>query len=306
MLSVGKTDVTGFFTPLDYGIKEGVSVVTGIATNLSLTLSPAPYILTGLWGAGIRNVTRSVGLIDPGKPSLQTPLYIRSFGAGGTVVSSGVPGIWSDADLSANLGGTPVYDLIATANYAYMAASFGALRVPPSAIASGMTAQSLIAASAPFNAGSPNTAILSLATASDGSQGTILYMGTSNGVYSAVLDEQTSLVVNSPSGPLSGTEGKKAKAIRAYEYRDYTSAHYGVFTFVAFLTDTDISIVEIDNASGTSRAVATLTIPSGLPADVPADLNGFSWYNPNFADIYLLIAGKKGLVMYLAGTFNAG
>ena len=401
MLSIGKKEPGIVFTPLDYGVRYGVAVSTGISTRLSLDLAPVAYILSSLWGgsvtgavsingalyattdhdlyatqynwgsgeidpftllaslptrligslsmgaewippaasagyfsptpwldtdkgivpfklqtggldtafasgAGIRKVARSAGLVDPGKPTVQVPVYIRNGGFGGVIAPSGSPAVWADADLGEIPGGSAVTDLISTTGFAYMAAGSGSLRIPSSAIASGMTPQGLVAASAPFGAGLPGAPILSLAYAPDGGASTVLYMGTSNGAYAAVLDELSPQVIGAPRGPLAGTAGKKIRAIRAYEYRDYTATHDGSFTFLALLTDTDILILEVENSSGASRFMTVLTVPSGLPADVPEELNDFSWFDANSTDIYLLIAGRNGLVVYPAGTYNPG
>jgi hypothetical protein len=55
-----------------------------------------------------------------------------------------------------------------------------------------------------------------------------------------------------------------------------------------------------------SRFMTVLTVPSGLPADVQEELNDFSWFNANSTDIYLVIAGGNGLVLYPAGTYDPG
>jgi hypothetical protein len=401
MLSIGKKEPGTVFTPLDYGVRDGVAVSTGTSTRLSLDLSPVPYILTSLWGvrvtgtmdingalyastehdllaaqynwstgtidpfallaslptrliaslsigaewippgasagyfsptpwldtdmgivpfklqagaldtafaggAGARSVARSSGLVDPGKPSVQVPVYIRSSGFGGAIAPSGSPALWVDADLGELPGGSAVTDLISTTGFAYMAAGSGALRIPASAVASGMTPQSLVAASAPFGKNLPGAPVLSLAAAPDGGGATILYMGTSNGAYAAVLDELSPQVIGAPWGPLAGTGGKRIRAIRAYEYRDYTAGHDGSFTLLALRTDTDILILEVDNSSRASRSITVLTVPSELPADVPEELNDFAWFDANFSQIYLVIAGGNGLVLYPAGTYNPG
>jgi hypothetical protein len=396
MVAVGEKDAAGFFTTMNYGIRDEVSVSTGASTGLSMTLSHNPFLLTSLWGAnvtgvlgldyvlyagtehdfystqynwnsgaidpfallgtlakhsigslspgaewlpagyysptpwldtdqgivpyriqgrgldlafasgaGLRAIRRSAGFIDPGTPSTQVPVYIRGSGIGGVSAPNGVPGTWADTELSQKQGGAPAFDLVSTYGFAYLAADSGALRVPASAVHAGMTPQSLASSSDSFDAG-VNAPVLSLAAASDGGNYTILYMGTSNGAYAAVLDEQSPQVTGLPWGPLSGTAGKRINEIRAYEYRDYTQSHDGSFTFLALRTDTDILILEVDNSTGASRSLITLTVPSGLPADVPDDLHGFSWYDANSGDIYLAVSGRKGLVMYLAGTYNAG
>jgi hypothetical protein len=233
-------------------------------------------------GDGIQSVLLSASLnaaAGDTDPNEQVIIYQRLAGIGGEVLSSGttVELKWFDVDLSAYLTGKPILDFVATENFAYFATSLGALQLPKSITKeSTIDAQKVMDVSQFFSvtSGEPVIPIISLALAGAEPNYT-LYMGTTDGVYSAPL-------VNDKIGditPVSGTAGRTVSRIAAYDQ-----------THVAFLARRAVFVF-----NGTS--LTELPYYSGLPADLPGELTDVSWFN-NGATITLLVAGKKGLVSY--------
>jgi hypothetical protein len=243
-------------------------------------------------GAGERNVMGSVCLSDPLDENVRIPVYIRDGGMGGVIAPVyDVPGTWFDVDFSGYEGGTRIYDIAATDNFAYVATSAGAFRIPHDALHAGATAGDVIDESRRFSVGGSGTRILSLATA-----GGYLYAGTTAGVYVGVLDEVGSAVFADPATLIQGTADMSARMMRVVNfYDDYSSPAY--HNLVALISPLGVEIIDHNLDSGAISVLPALPFYAGLPSDVPSDLTQIAWFLSS-EYVYLFISGKKGLCYY--------
>jgi hypothetical protein len=244
-----------------------------------------------------KNVLESVSLNAP-ITSFLVAAYQRGAGLGGALVlPDGTPPEWIDIDLSQFLKGTAIYDIAAYNGYIYIATAFGAFSIPATVIQPGATADDVMTTAVFFTAGSAETVIESLALVIDTSGNGDLFMGTPGGIYSATINSAT----NAMDTPvlLPGTSGKAAAtSLRAIQYYDNSISAY--ITVLAAASDYEITLYYI----GTANLPVTLPFYSGLPADLPGEIKDFALFNYSSGTIYLLVAGKKGLVIYQAATYT--
>ncbi len=154
-----------------------------------------------------------------------------------------------------------------------------------------------------LDSGGKEIPILSLAIYSDGVNETLL-MGTESGAFSASLTESTTITLGTPT-LIAGTEGKRITRIRTVYGRvaPPTSSSYALQTLVAFLSDTDVLFYD-------GNSVTSLPFYSGLPQDLPGQINALSFVFSGVSatqQVSLVIAGRKGMVSWDTGwTENAG
>jgi hypothetical protein len=255
-------------------------------------------------GDGARNVFRSAMLTYPDFSTSKYAVYLRASGLGAALIPEYDLEDWIDADFSQYEGGTKMYDLAVSSGqysslgFAYVATSAGAFRIPATAFVAGATASSIISASTPFNAGTGSSRILSLASVLDGSgERDLLYMGTAEGVYCAVLNYESGPVFSESPVLVYQNAGRRVRMLKCY---DLSGA--GDTTRIAFIDGTGITIVDHllsgPISGSTTQFYSRLPFYAGLPSDYPEDLHQMDWYDTGSGFLHLIIAGKKGLASY--------
>lgn len=249
-------------------------------------------------GNGVVDVLDSAGF-SAGTGSIA--VYERNAGLGGTVISSGSVGEWFDVDLSQFLSGKPFLDIVPSrsgTSFVYFATSLGAFRLPTNMVGVSASAQDVLNSAVFFKVTDPagkEIPILSLAVYPDATAGAdVLLMGTEEGVYSAPLTEGSTTTAIGTATLLAGTEEMRITRIRTYSGVIAPKGSSGAQkTLAAFLSDTDVSFYD-------GSSVASYPFYSGLPQDLPAQINTLSFVVKAGA-IDLVVVGKKGMVVFSTG-----
>ncbi len=255
-------------------------------------------------GAVQRNVIRSLSAINQISTSYKYIMYLYDRGIGCAPTQYAVTNTWYDVDFSAYRGGTRMYDMAASnatmspvPAYVYMATSVGAYRVPCEAFTDGVTADSLIAASLPFEV--PGRKITSLAVVFSIYDYTkYLYMGTDNGLYWAPLDEMTSVALAGSPALVPGTEGRAIRKMDGLHHQNnYFSTGGYDRNLIACVDENGIFIADHDLEMATTEVLGELPIyTANMPADIPAEINQVDIYvSLSENAVFLLTAGRKGL-----------
>jgi len=263
-------------------------------------------------GAGVQNVFRSAALTDPVDSDRKYAVYLRDAGLGAAITTSYVPDSWVDVEFGGYQGGTRMYDLdsalgsmIATANFAYVATSTGALRIPTSAFVAGATAESIAAASRPLVVGDGSSRILTLDVVWDESGRDLLYLATAQGIYCGVLDELSDSGFLQPPVLVYQSTGARIRMVRGEYFAD--AADSSEHVILAAMDSRGVTIINhltADIASSTIQSVTTLPFYGTLPCDIPSNLNQISWYDTG-NELLLYIAGKKGFAYYSAAFYSS-
>ena len=283
----GAPTVNSLSVGLEYGVENSISPTPWLNTSqgiLPYSIQHSDFVATFTApGNGAVDVLDSVG-VNTGLQIIA--IYERNAGLGGALVTTtlGATPTWNDANLEDFLTGKPFLDVIVgnTQNYVYFATALGAFRLDASVVSNGSTADEILKKCTFFkvrDTADKEIPILSLAILS----GNQLLMGTANGLYTATLDEDSSLQVTSNSPTLvSGTEGNAITKIRM--------ATVGGKSVAALLSDANVFTYD-----GTT--VASYPFYSGLPEDLPGRLNTIMLLVDG-TSLHLVAAGQNGLAVH--------
>jgi hypothetical protein len=239
---------------------DGINApVTGFSSNLT----PKTGILSGLL-SGAFTVPNA---IPPGL----VIFYRRDGGLGGAyLAAAGTPPAagWIDFSTSGIVSGQPVYSFVMNNDFAYVATKLGAFRLQDTSFKTTQSTDILNLGKA-FSAGK-DLIIQSLAV--DTAKG-LLYMGTSNGVYTAPLQESNSITPIGTPTLLAWTKGDS-----------FTKLSINPSGDIAMLSEYNLYVVD---TTGNNRAYPFF---SGLPGE----LTSMAWGGTGDKTLY--VAGDKGLV----------